>query len=362
MERIDLELGDDSYPIYIGSGILRDPSLLASHINGEQICIISNTTVGPLYREKLAGVLSSNQVDYLEIPDGEQYKNLDTLNQIITHLLENKHERSTTLIALGGGVVGDITGFAAACYLRGVDYIQVPTTLLAQVDSSVGGKTAVNHPLGKNLIGSFNQPKCVLIDTDTLSTLPNRELISGMAEVIKYGAIRDADFLGWLENNLKKLLALEPDALLHCVKRNCEIKAEVVSADEKEKGIRAILNLGHTFGHAIENAMGYGVWLHGEAVAAGSIMAADLSHRLGLLSAGDCERFRQLIARTGLPVAPPAEIDPDRFIELMRLDKKASFGQIRFVLLKNLGEALIVDDVDPNLLRQTLLAGDNLCN
>ncbi len=362
MEIVDVKLGEDSYPIYIGSGLLSDPATLAPHIKGEQVCIVSNTTVGPIYRGVLEQALSGKKLGYVEIPDGEQFKTLDTFNQILTHLLEKRYERTTTLVALGGGVVGDITGFVAACYLRGVNYIQIPTTLLAQVDSSVGGKTAVNHPLGKNLIGAFNQPECVLIDTDTLETLTGRELRAGMAEVIKHAAIRDSNFLTWLEQNLEKLLLLDKSALLYCVKRNCEIKAEIVSADEKEQGVRALLNMGHTFGHAIENAMGYGVWLHGEAVAAGCVMAADLSRRLGMLSPDDGKRLKNLIFAAGLPVAPPLEIVPDRFIDLMRLDKKASFGEIRFVLLEELGKATILANVDQALLYQTLQAGEHLCD
>jgi 3-dehydroquinate synthase len=361
MEIVKVNLDNNSYPIYIGSGVLSDASLLAPHIKGEQVCIVSNNTVGPIYRGILEASLSGKQLDYFEIADGEQFKTLETFNLIITHLLENRHERTTTLIALGGGVVGDITGFVAACYLRGVNYIQVPTTLLAQVDSSVGGKTAVNHPLGKNLVGAFNQPECVLIDTDTLITLPERELKAGMAEVIKHGVIRDVNFLGWLEENVGKLLSLDKQALLYCVKRNCEIKAEVVSEDEREKGVRALLNMGHTFGHAIENAMGYGVWLHGEAVATGCVMAADLSCRLGMLPADAGRRIKKLVQTTGLPVAPPAKITPDRYIALMRLDKKASFGEIRFVLLKELGKATLLANISQDLLSQTLQAGEHLC-
>lgn len=362
MEVVNLDLGAESYPVYIGSGLMADGAILHPHIKGQQVCVVSNTTVGPIYGEKLRQQLGGDRaVDYIELPDGEQYKTLDSLNKIITHLLENRHERSTTLIALGGGVVGDITGFAAACYLRGVNFLQFPTTLLAQVDSSVGGKTGVNHPLGKNLIGAFKQPECVLIDTDTLTTLPDRELRAGMAEVIKHAAIRDIEFISWLEENLDRIQSLEPVTMSALVKRNCQIKAAIVSADEKEKGTRAILNLGHTFGHAIENAMGYGVWLHGEAVAAGSVMAADLSFRMGMLTSGECKRFKALIAAAGLPVCPPAEITPEQFVDLMKMDKKASGGEMRFVLLNGLGTATLVDRVDSDLLRQTLSAGDTLC-
>jgi 3-dehydroquinate synthase len=361
MEVVNLDLGADSYPIFIGSGLLRDVAILHPHIQSQQVCVVSNTTVGPIYADKLKAQLGDFAVDYYELPDGESYKNLESLNRIITYLLENRHERSTTLIALGGGVVGDLTGFAAACYLRGVNYLQVPTTLLAQVDSSVGGKTGVNHPLGKNLIGAFKQPACVLIDIDTLATLPDRELQAGMAEVIKYGAIRDVEFIGWLEGNLDRIQSLDPAVMSHLVKRNCEIKAEVVSADEREEGVRAILNLGHTFGHAIETAMGYGVWLHGEAVAAGCIMAADLSFRMGMLSQAECKRLKALVAAAGLPVCPPEEITPEQFTDLMKMDKKASAGRIRFVLLDGLGTATLVDRVDPAALQETLSAGEMLC-
>ena len=361
MEVVNLDLGAASYPIYIGSGLLKDPAILLPHLENQQVCVVSNTTVGPIYADKLMAQLGDRAIDYLELPDGEQYKTLESMNRIITYLLENGHDRSTTLVALGGGVVGDTTGFAAACYLRGVNFLQVPTSLLAQVDSSVGGKTGVNHPLGKNLIGAFKQPACVLIDIDTLATLPVRELMAGMAEVIKYGAIRDVEFIGWLEDNLDQIQSLDPAAVSHLVKRNCEIKAEVVSADEKEKGLRAILNLGHTFGHAIETAMGYGVWLHGEAVAAGSVMAADLSFRMGMLTHAECKRIKTLIAASGLPVCPPEQITQEQFTDLMKMDKKASAGNIRFVLLDGLGSATLVDRVDPNALRQTLSAGEMLC-
>jgi 3-dehydroquinate synthase len=361
MEVINLDLGADSYPIYIGSGLLHDEEILLPHIKGQQICVVSNTTVGPIYAKRVKAQLGDRAVDYIELPDGEQFKTLDSLNRIITHLLENKHERSTTLVALGGGVVGDITGFASACFLRGVNFLQVPTTLLAQVDSSVGGKTGVNHSLGKNMIGAFKQPACVLIDIDTLATLPVRELKAGLAEVIKHGAIRDVAFIDWLEENLDRVQSLEPVAMSHLVKRNCEIKADVVSADEKESGLRAILNLGHTFGHAIETAMGYGAWLHGEAVAAGCVMAADLSFRMGMLNQSECKRLKALISAAGLPVCPPAQITAEQFVDLMKLDKKASGGRTRFVLLDGLGSATLIDRVDPNRLWQTLTAGEMLC-
>jgi 3-dehydroquinate synthase len=290
------------------------------------------------------------------LPDGESFKTLDTLNLIFDALLEMRHNRTTTLIALGGGVIGDMTGFAAASYQRGVDFIQIPTTLLSQVDSSVGGKTGVNHPRGKNMIGAFYQPKAVLADTDVLKTLPKRELAAGLAEVIKYGLIYDVEFLAWLEQNIDGLNACDPELLAYAIKRSCEIKAEVVAQDERESGIRAILNLGHTFGHAIETEQGYGNWLHGEAVGAGMWMAADLSHRLGWISAGDLARTETLLRRANLPVRAPEDMSPERFIELMSLDKKVLDGRIRLVLLKQLGEAVVTDSADPDLLRETLLS------
>jgi 3-dehydroquinate synthase len=287
------------------------------------------------------------------LPDGEEYKNWETLNLVFDALLRNRCERKTTLIALGGGVIGDITGFAAACYQRGVPFIQVPTTLLAQVDSSVGGKTGINHPLGKNMIGAFHQPKLVLADTDTLETLPARELSAGLAEVIKYGLIRDAEFFAWLEANMEALLALEPAAVSRAIYRSCEIKAQVVAADERESGVRALLNLGHTFGHAIEAGMGYGTWLHGEAVGAGMMMAADLSRRMGLISVPDVERARALIRRAGLPEVAP-DLGVEKYIEYMGVDKKVEAGKIRFVLLRRIGEAFVTGDVPETALQETL--------
>lgn len=361
MEIIELDLGANSYPIYIGQGILDERELLRSHIDGGQVFIVSNETVGPLYRQRVIDSLAGLQVDSLDLPDGEAFKNLEILNLIFTTLLEKKHNRTTTLIAIGGGVVGDTAGFAAACYQRGVNLIQIPTTLLSQVDASVGGKTAVNHPLGKNMIGAFYQPKCVIIDIDTLTTLPRREFISGLAEVIKHGVIRDLPFFEWLEANLDSVLKLDKEALGYVVKKNCEIKAEVVSADEKERGLRTLLNLGHTFGHAVETAMGYGNWLHGEAVAAGMVMAADLSARIGWLKAQDCARIKSLVEESGLPVSPPAEIPIQRYRDLMKVDKKTVDGTVRFVLLEEIGKATLVGSVDEELLLQTLAAGATLC-
>ena len=361
MHTLTVELGERSYPIYIGPGLLGQNDLLPPHIHGKRALIVSNDVVAPLYLEKLKSALGQIDADVLVLPDGEHSKTLETLNLIFDRLLGQRHERSTTLIALGGGVTGDITGFAAAVYQRGVNFIQVPTTLLSQVDSSVGGKTGVNHPLGKNMIGAFYQPQCVLVDIDVLSSLPLRELQAGLAEVIKYGLLGNADFFRWLELNLDSLLARDTELMAQAVRICCEEKARIVAADEKEGGVRALLNLGHTFGHAIEAAMGYGNWLHGEAVAAGMVMAADLSHRLGWLSADDAQRARALIARAGLPVCPPAEMTPQTFLELMSVDKKVQAGKIRFVLMRGIGDAVVESAIPDELLQQTLSAGENLC-
>jgi len=355
MKQLNVDLGERSYPIYIGS-VLSQAELLTQHIKSKQVCVVSNTTVAPLYLSALRELLSDYSVVHIELPDGEAHKDLTTLNTIFDCLLKHRHNRNTTLIALGGGVVGDMTGFAAACYQRGVPFIQIPTTLLSQVDSSVGGKTGVNHALGKNMIGAFYQPQAVLADTETLLTLPQRELSAGIAEIIKYGLIADADFFAWLENNVEKLLACDKEALTYAIFRSCEIKAEVVAQDETEGGIRAILNLGHTFGHAIETAMGYGVWLHGEAVAAGMLMAVDLSRRMGWLEQSVVERTQQLLLRAKLPVSTPVEITDKQYIELMSVDKKVLDGKIRLVLIKQLGEALVTSDVPKVLLLTTLQA------
>jgi 3-dehydroquinate synthase len=344
MKTLKLELGSRSYPIYIGSGLLARDELLTRHIAGRRVAIVSNTTVAPLYLDEIRPVLTRYQPVEVILPDGEEYKTLEVLNRIFDAMLAARCDRQTTIIALGGGVVGDMAGFAAATYQRGVPFIQIPTTLLSQVDSSVGGKTGVNHPLGKNMIGAFYQPKAVIIDTDTLNTLPDRELSAGLAEVIKYGLIRDPEFLGWLEANLDKLLARDPEALSHAIHRSCQNKAEVVAADETEAGVRAILNLGHTFGHAIETGMGYGNWLHGEAIAAGMAMAAEFSQRLGWLTRSDVSRIETLLRRARLPVKPPAELTAARLRELMSVDKKVVAGQLRLVLLKRLGEAVVTAD------------------
>jgi 3-dehydroquinate synthase len=354
MEKLIVGLGERSYPIHIARGILGRAELLLPQLPHKRVAIVTNTTVAPLYLQQLQDMLHSHGVSVVPIilPDGEQYKNAQTLGLIYDALLTQRCERSTPLIALGGGVIGDMTGYAAATYLRGVPFIQIPTTLLAQVDSSVGGKTGINHPLGKNMIGAFYQPQLVLADVATLDTLPDRELRAGIAEVIKYGLIRDLPFFEWLEQNMHKLLARDADALQYAIARSCQSKAEVVAADERESGERALLNLGHTFGHAVENGMGYGVWLHGEAVAAGTLLAADLSQRMGWLKAADVARIRKLFEQAGLPVAAPA-LGTDRYLQLMGLDKKVQDGRIRFVLLKAIGSA-VVSEAPPELLRQTL--------
>ncbi len=354
METIHLDLGERSYPIFVGSDLLGRADLVAPCIRGEQVLIVSNETVAPLYLEQAAAAFSGYRCETIVLPDGEQYKTLATLESIFDQLLEQRFDRRTTLVALGGGVIGDLAGFAAACYQRGVDYIQIPTTLLAQVDSSVGGKTGVNHRLGKNMIGAFHQPRCVVADIGVLDTLEDRQLSAGLAEVIKYGLIRDPEFFGWLEENMARLLERDPEALVHAIVRSCHNKAEVVAADELEGGVRATLNLGHTFGHAIETGVGYGRWLHGEAVATGMLIAADLSCRLGWLGSADVARIDNLIDKACLPTRAPADMDCDQFLELMAVDKKAHGGKINLALLKGIGEAVVCGDYDPQLLRQTL--------
>jgi 3-dehydroquinate synthase len=355
MQTLTVDLGDRSYPIHIGPGLLAQSDLIVPHLLQKRVMVVTNTTVAPLYLSQLTATLESAGVKVAKVvlPDGEAYKNWETLNLIFDALLTDRAERKTTLIALGGGVIGDMTGFAAACYQRGVPFVQIPTTLLSQVDSSVGGKTGINHPLGKNMIGAFYQPKVVLADTDTLKTLPARELSAGLAEVIKYGLIWDADFLAWLEANMDKLRALDATAIAHAIYRSCEIKAQVVAQDEREGGIRAILNLGHTFGHAIETGMGYGNWLHGEAVAAGMVMAAQTSQRMGWISEADVARTRALIRAAGLPDVAP-DLGVDTYLEYMGHDKKVEGGRMRFVLLKKLGEAVITGDVPRDVLTAVL--------
>ena len=353
--QLRVELGDRAYPIFIGQGLLGQRDL-GEWAQGEQILIVTNETVAPLYLDKAMASFPDKRIDTVVLPDGEYYKTWEVLNRIFDHLLERRHTRKTTLVALGGGVVGDMTGFAAACYQRGVDYIQIPTTLLAQVDSSVGGKTGINHPRGKNMIGAFLQPKGVLIDTDTLETLPNRELSAGLAEVIKYGLIQDPGFLAWLEENMDALMAVQADMLAEAIYRSCQCKAAVVAADERETGVRALLNLGHTFGHAIETYTGYAEWLHGEAVGAGMAMAAELSKRLGWLTYNDTDRLQQLLVRARLPIRPPETMTPDDFYALMAVDKKNVDGNLRLVLLKQMGEAVVTDDFDPQVLDEMLRA------
>ena len=355
MQTLTVGLGERSYPIHIGSGLRNHADLLLPHLPHKRASVVTNTTVAPLYLDSLRAMLQSHGVKTIPIvlPDGEEYKNAETLGLIYDALLTHRCERTTPLIALGGGVIGDMTGYAAATYLRGVPFIQIPTTLLAQVDSSVGGKTGINHPLGKNMIGAFYQPQVVLIDIATLNTLPDKELRAGIAEVIKYGLIRDLPLFEWLQQNMEKLLARDAEALQYAITRSCHNKAEVVAADERESGERALLNLGHTFGHAIETGMGYGAWLHGEAVAAGTIMAADLSCRMGWINKQDVTRIRSLFERAGLPVTAPA-LGVEKYLQLMGLDKKVVGGKMRFVLLKGIGHAVVSADVPEDLLRQTL--------
>ena len=355
MQTLSVELGERAYPIHIGPGLLARADLVSPHLSLPRVIIVSNTTVAPLYLARFSDTLARAgiQTESVVLPDGEAYKNRETLSQIFDALLTRRAERKTTLVALGGGVIGDLAGFAAACYQRGMPFIQVPTTLLAQVDSSVGGKTGINHPLGKNMIGAFYQPQLVLADTDTLATLPDRELSAGLAEVIKYGLIRDLPFLEWLEANMEKLIARDTEALTYAIHRSCQNKAEVVAADERETGQRALLNLGHTFGHAIETGMGYGVWLHGEGVSAGTLLAAELSRRMGLLTRADVERVSDLFVRAGLPVAAP-DLGYDAYMGHMGVDKKVEAGRIRFVLLRALGDAFITGGYDAAALRATL--------
>ncbi|MES9900530.1 MAG: 3-dehydroquinate synthase [Sedimenticola sp.] len=354
MRTLQVELGVRSYPIYIGRGLVDDPAIYGRHISGRQVMVVTNETVAPLYLDRVLGALASFDVDTVVLPDGEKFKTLEVWQTIFDAMLKRRFNRQCTVVALGGGVIGDMAGFAAACYQRGVPFIQVPTTLLSQVDSSVGGKTGVNHPLGKNMVGAFYQPKCVIADTATLDTLDDRQLSAGVAEVIKYGLINDIDFFSWLEQQMEQLLARDPEVLAHVIERSCRDKAEVVAADELEVGRRATLNLGHTFGHAIETGMGYGIWLHGEAVAAGMCMAADLSRRLGWLPEADVERVVALTRRANLPVAPPSDLSTEYFLELMSVDKKVVTGKIRLVLMSRLGSAVVTEDFAAEKLKETL--------
>lgn len=361
MQTVKVDLGERSYPIFIGDALLHDPSILTPFLGNSRVMVVTNETVAPLYLQTVRELLGRNFQDVVILRDGEKFKTLEGVNAIYDRLLSGRFERNCILLALGGGVVGDMTGFAAATYQRGTGFIQVPTTLLAQVDSSVGGKTGVNHPLGKNMIGAFYQPACVIADTAVLHSLPERELRAGLAEVLKYGLIGDAGFFHWLDQQCQALLAQEPAELAHAIETSCRHKAAIVARDEREGGVRALLNLGHTFGHAIETATGYTSLLHGEAVAIGMVMAADLSWRLGWLDLADAQRVRQVVEKFGLPVCPPADIKKQRFLELMAADKKVQDGAIRFVLLKAIGRAVLEKSADPQQLERTLLAGPDLC-
>ncbi|XAR58000.1 3-dehydroquinate synthase [Bertholletia excelsa] len=358
---VEVDLGTRSYPIYIGSGLLDQPDLLQRHVHGKRVLVVTNTTIAPFYLDKVVSALTVSNpnisVESVILPDGEKYKDMDTLMKVFDKAIESRLDRRSTFVALGGGVIGDMCGYAAASFLRGVNFIQIPTTVMAQVDSSVGGKTGINHRLGKNLIGAFYQPQCVLVDTDTLNTLPDRELASGLAEVIKYGLIRDAEFFAWQERNMQALMARDPDALAYAIKRSCENKAEVVSLDEKESGLRATLNLGHTFGHAIETGFGYGEWLHGEAVAAGMVMAVNMSHRLGWIEESIVERVDSILKQAKLPTAPPETMTVEMFKSIMAVDKKVADGLLRLILLKGpLGNCVFSGDYDRKALDETLHA------
>lgn len=355
MQKLDVSLAERSYPIYIDRDLLGQ-DLIRRHVRGNQVMVVTNETIAPLYLDAVTRGLADLQCDTLILPDGEQHKTLATLERIFDALMAHRHSRTTTLVALGGGVIGDMVGFAAACYQRGVDFIQVPTTLLAQVDSSVGGKTAVNHPRGKNMIGAFHQPRAVVIDTAVLDTLPEREFAAGMAEVIKYGLIRDPAFFQWLLDNQAALAARDPAPVAEAILRSCRNKAEVVAADETEQGNRALLNLGHTFGHAMETFTGYRDWLHGEAVSAGMVMAARMSLELGWLKQADLDRVSDSLAAWKLPVTAPQGMARADFSELMALDKKVQNGRLRLVLLNQIGDALVTGEYDPNALTRTLEA------
>jgi 3-dehydroquinate synthase len=357
MESLRVELGSRSYPIHIGAGLLEDASLLAPHLRGGTAAIVTNAVVAPLYLSRVKAALEKGgaRTVAIVVEDGEPAKSWATLNRVFDELLKARCGRDALIVALGGGVIGDLAGFAAAIYQRGVDFVQVPTTLLAQVDSSVGGKTAINHGLGKNMIGAFHQPRAVLADVATLDTLPDRELRAGVAEVIKHGFALDATFVDWLEENIERILKRDREALMHAVRRSCELKARVVAADERESGERALLNFGHTFGHAIETGTGYGAWLHGEAVAAGMVMAAELSALMGQLKKTEVSRVRSLVERAGLPVKGPA-LAPERMLELMAIDKKAAKGKTRFVLLESIGRAALRAGIDEGLVRKAIVA------
>lgn len=358
---VEVDLGDRSYPIYIGRGLLDNDGLLRRHIPGKSVLVVTNETIAPIYLQRCLEALHRpgdlDRVEVVVLPDGEQYKSIEVLQKIWDKALEARLDRNTTFVALGGGVVGDMTGFAAASYQRGVHFLQIPTTVMSQVDSSVGGKTGVNHPLGKNMIGAFYQPTCVLVDIASLDTLPDRELASGISEIIKYGLIRDAALFEWLEANMEKLLDRDTDAFKYAIERSCINKAEVVAADEKESGLRATLNLGHTFGHAIESATGYGAWLHGEAVAAGIVMAAHMSQKLGWIEKDLEQRIIKLMERAKLPVEPPKAMTTEAFRSFMAVDKKVQDGKLRLILLKgSLGNCIITGDFPRSALDETLEA------
>lgn len=354
MQTLEVQLGTRSYPIHIAAGLLQDSALLAAAIPSRQVMIVTNTIVAPLYLEPVRAALAERDVAEIILPDGESWKTMESAMQVFDLLLARRFSRNACIVALGGGVIGDLAGYVAAAYQRGVPFVQIPTTLLSQVDSSVGGKTAVNHPRGKNMIGAFHQPRAVIADTATLATLPDRELSAGLAEIIKYGLIRDPDFFNWLETSMERLLARDPEALAYAIARSCHNKAEVVAEDETESGVRATLNLGHTFGHAIETGMGYGVCLHGEAVAIGMCQAADLSCRLGWLGEADMARIIALIARARLPVHPPAAMSTAAFLDHMAVDKKNVDGGIRLILLRAIGEATLPTAVYAEQLQATL--------
>lgn len=356
MNTITVALGDRSYPIHIGSHLLDNTVLAHPYIHAKQVLIVTNDVVAPIYLEKIKKLFVDFECHAVILPDGERYKSLDTLNQIFNVLLEKKHSRTTTLVALGGGVIGDMTGFAAACYQRGVAFIQIPTTLLAQVDSSVGGKTGVNHPLGKNMIGAFHQPSCVLIDVETLKTLPDREYRSGLAEVVKYGLINDANFFRWLESSAPALMQRDSDALIYAIEQSCANKAQIVAVDEKESGVRALLNFGHTFGHAIESWQEYKGFLHGEAIAIGSVIAAELSVMLGLLPHKSAEQIKSILSLFMLPTVPPKDMTAEIFIDFMQRDKKVLDGKLRLILLDAIGSAVIKNSVPVAQIMQAINA------
>ena len=354
MKTLTVELGHRSYPIYIGAGLLKQTDIIKPFIHGKTTVSVSNVTVSPLYLEQTHQLINDKSNTDIILPDGEEYKNLQILEQVYTEMLEARCDRKTTLLALGGGVIGDISGFAAASYQRGINFIQIPTTLLSMVDSSVGGKTGVNHPMGKNMIGAFHQPQCVVIDTETLNTLDNRQLSAGIAEIIKYGYINDIEFIHWIDENMHNLLNRDPETLAYAIYRSCEHKAKIVAADEKETGQRALLNLGHTFGHAIETGMGYGKWLHGEAISAGMVMAAKLSQAHGWVSESEVKSIQTLLKKANLPVDPPKEISAQQFNQLMAIDKKVQDGALHLILMKSLGNSIISSDFDKNALQRVL--------